>query len=875
MTRAGAAARARAREGLEPAKPGRTSWVHGSKLSFMENLRDDYTAAAELGKVQAGRFYDEVADKYLKKYGYNTAWNGDLEDGQDIASDVDEDEDVDLLDPEVSKARSKYFDELRTKIGAWFRDKYGGAVKAKKNNTSSFKTLFDKEELAPPRPQRPRVVNFYSSRYYDDRVKSRFEARWAALSRTPARPGKPLASVAVRTLVTKECWEAESGPFKAEVQEALEKEYQTALDAYEIAVSGEAPTTPEALQIAIDNAAYYLQPFVNAIQECFKMNVSLLMCGPVPKRGGAIEMHSIHAGTSKGMVPRVWPDHDRAGFEATRNSFRRFSEQCFTTEERQAISLNGIPEIPEQDAPAPEEGEASGDKTHAPESEGDDREREPDRNPDSEEENDEPYAPPRPLARDLATAFEPNLAAEVALMLPEDRERFERRVMIGSLTDSELRRENTMAKNRHVMGEHGFPGPQSDVSRSVAAAKRLAEAEAAGKGGGDEGGKRKRRKAPAPVGSPRRTRGSNAAQAANDDERTTGDEEPEDPPRGDEDEDEERVEAAPDPPLLPPHNDPVLLPLRDDEERVESPRDPPLPPPRDEPPPLPPREDLPPRDEEGRVEPLRDPFSGDEDMPPPPGEDEVDPHDRGELPPAPDDDHPLTERPRPKPAYKGAAGAGDCRSDAEVAESNRCAADDEGTWQPEMRNAVSGFARLQKWGGEDWIQCVQGLIELERAWGFPAKGLLSVPGEGEGRPKEVATFMRNARKWGTHMTLGNESVGPRQVEGSFAHLWWNWWGGLQPTARKKDEELGLTRPEDLGAEGWAEVMKTHGRNGMSLVVGCLLCVNATPSIMGNSELPEVVILPSSCEGLGQSQSNLDLGFDWEHLAFPAVSSGII
>jgi hypothetical protein len=80
---------------------------------------------------------------------------------------------------------------------------------------------------------------------------------------------------------------------------------------------------------ALDNAALYLQPFVSAVHERFGMNVVLLLCGPVPERGGAIEMHSLHAGTSQGMVPRIWPDFDRAGFEATQRSFRDFTEQCY------------------------------------------------------------------------------------------------------------------------------------------------------------------------------------------------------------------------------------------------------------------------------------------------------------------------------------------------------------------------------------------------------------------------------------------------------------------------------------------------------------------------------------------------------------------
>ncbi|KAJ7743670.1 hypothetical protein B0H14DRAFT_2637416 [Mycena olivaceomarginata] len=49
-----------------------------------------------------------------------TPWNGDLREGQDVVSDVNEDEDVDDLPAEEGEAHSKYFNELCTVIKeAW------------------------------------------------------------------------------------------------------------------------------------------------------------------------------------------------------------------------------------------------------------------------------------------------------------------------------------------------------------------------------------------------------------------------------------------------------------------------------------------------------------------------------------------------------------------------------------------------------------------------------------------------------------------------------------------------------------------------------------------------------------------------------------
>jgi poly(3-hydroxybutyrate) depolymerase len=122
----------------------------------------------------------------------------------------------------------------------WFHGRYGGSVE-KKQKKVSFRTIFDKPELDPPQPVKARTLHYYSHRFYEERVKPRFLARWAAVSRLP----NPPAVVTLRNKVTREAWEAESDEFKAEVLAAREADHQHALDAYSMAVSAEPPTTAE------------------------------------------------------------------------------------------------------------------------------------------------------------------------------------------------------------------------------------------------------------------------------------------------------------------------------------------------------------------------------------------------------------------------------------------------------------------------------------------------------------------------------------------------------------------------------------------------------------------------------------------------------
>jgi hypothetical protein len=89
------------------------------------------------------------------------------------------------------------------------------------------------------------MVNYYSSRCYAERIKPRFDARWAVAS----KQARPPAAITLRNAVIKEAWAAESEAFKAEMEAAMLNEHKAALAAYETAISGEVPKTPEEFQM--------------------------------------------------------------------------------------------------------------------------------------------------------------------------------------------------------------------------------------------------------------------------------------------------------------------------------------------------------------------------------------------------------------------------------------------------------------------------------------------------------------------------------------------------------------------------------------------------------------------------------------------------
>ncbi|KAF7373976.1 hypothetical protein MSAN_00610300 [Mycena sanguinolenta] len=332
-------------KGQPKARPGKLSWVHGTKLSFFARRKAEWLREADAGR--SGSFYTKMAKLYVKKYGYHLA------DDQDLAVDIEDPPDSaanevthEVLTPAEADFRKTYMKNLRTRIGAWYRTEYGRLLKS---DEAAFKELFTGIlDGAPPTPQRPRMVHFYSRKFYDDRVKPYVEERLEALTRRAELSGEDLPrKIDVISKVTAERWEAETAGFKAECQVAMEREYEAALKAWESSLADSPTQTPEERAAALGNIAHYLVPFVEAIEQRFGMCASVMLAGPIGIRGGRIGVQSVHAGKTRGLAPVNWPDFDWAGFQAAEKSMISFAKECFTEAECLARAVD--PKNIEQD----------------------------------------------------------------------------------------------------------------------------------------------------------------------------------------------------------------------------------------------------------------------------------------------------------------------------------------------------------------------------------------------------------------------------------------------------------------------------------------------------------------------------------------------
>ncbi|KAF8210234.1 hypothetical protein K438DRAFT_1959508 [Mycena galopus ATCC 62051] len=870
MPRAGTAARRCERAGLPPVKPGKVGWVHGSKLPFFQAHKDKFLAAAETGGTAA--FYKLVVQLYLGKYGYNVPWTSDLKKGQDVADDVDPDEDIDVLLPEMAAGRAAYFILLRKKIAVWYNAQYGSAQQKKPKQTKTFKQLFDKHELEPPKPVKARTIYFYSRHFYEECIKPRVDRRWAAMSRQQQKPGKAPAWITVRNMVTAEAWEAEPAAFRAEVMEAVEKEHDVAREAYNIAMARDVPSSAEEYTVALENSVYYLQPFIDAAHT-------------------QIELRSLHAGFLNDLAPRVWSDYDRAGFAAAERSFVAFTQNCFTEEQ---CRLRAVGRQPGTAATDTDDTEDDMEPLSAMASSASSLSPSPPGSPHSMS------GPPRPAivpvsATSVSEEPVPTIVPVSATSASEEpvpttvpasmTSTSEEPVMSGPLTSTIIPTSETSASVSEVPVLSGpltsTIVPASETSASVSEVPVLS----------------------GPLMSttvPASETSASASEVPVLSRPLTSAE-----------------NAAPLPPNLHLPEDlshPLTLPngtgwdnsgdhgfrlgefgltnfglggfgLSNDMGLGD---------------------DMGLDDDMGLAD-ISNNYQGpvvgqalSVEIAAMSGGEDVETWARKIA----DEEAALAQTARmgsaavqgggdvvakvpvvtrlvPKPAWRGAGGvpaantaaAGedlvvnkliiteeaemvvnmdemekvvekvaeeDGRAEA-VVEEEKDEGESEGkgeadwkqevggvwdkgvqdAWPEELKMVFKALERAKEWGKEAWEFCVTGLIELEEAWNFPEKGLLTVPQGGKDiRPEEVPLFMRMRRKWENEVAL-TSVPGPVTLKGSFAERWWTWWEHAQPEAcRLPSGKLMSSRLVET--KEFTDVSKMAGRNGMLLYVGALL-----------------------------------------------------
>ncbi|KAI0054744.1 hypothetical protein BV25DRAFT_1778540, partial [Artomyces pyxidatus] len=111
--------------------------------------------------------------------------------------------------------------------------------------------------------------------------------------------------------------------------------------------------------------------------------------------------------------------------------------------------------------------------------------------------------------------------------------------------------------------------------------------------------------------------------------------------------------------------------------------------------------------------------------------------------------------------------------------------------------------------GQDWEECIDAYIRVERALEFPTGGSkLSA----KDRPEFVHDWIKYARPWTGDFWAGTPNLN------TFPNQWWAWWANLQPPTRARDAAGVLSR--NTTELDW-DLLRRGGKNGVLSVMVAL------------------------------------------------------
>ncbi|KAJ7075441.1 hypothetical protein B0H15DRAFT_806226 [Mycena belliarum] len=282
-------------------KPGKASWVSGTKLAFFERYKERWQSMGD----HPGRFYSEMAKRFLLKYGWDSSYG---ERGFDLDEDTEDPTDEELeafVSPEDEvEERMEYYYNLRTKIGQWLP-------------VSSQETAFQSVSGGEP-PSWPGAALILKT-YYDKRVKDAFTKEFERLTKDweAGELDSEPKEIATRNRMTRECYAAESDAFRERIEAKVEKIHKEAMaewdESQDVLEGGGDARTPEEYHELLTTAAATIDPLAAGLAARYGMVCSIFIAGPVPGKGGMIEVMSSNAGTTLGKSPKRWPEFDGPG----------------------------------------------------------------------------------------------------------------------------------------------------------------------------------------------------------------------------------------------------------------------------------------------------------------------------------------------------------------------------------------------------------------------------------------------------------------------------------------------------------------------------------------------------------------------------------
>ncbi|KAG6914289.1 hypothetical protein DXG01_001268 [Tephrocybe rancida] len=297
---------------------GHKTWVKGSKLEFFISRKDEFLAAQDAGT--AGEFYWKMVWLVVLQYRWDLAWNKDGSMLADVPDSAMGQFDMSHADPETKEERKQIVKNLKSRVGQWFRHHF---KRVETRQLDLVEEIVNAMQESAEKPRKQSAMSLYSNRYYDERIKDKFNEEWAKIKGTvPTSMQLSMCSAFIQ-----ETYEKESQEFHDTWEKETEATYKKKMEDYTEGTL-EVPTTAAEFKLALDSSPRFLIPVTNALAKHLGAYVTIMICAP--DTVGDIEVKSMHSVSDFGCSEKIWAEWDTPGYIAAERSLMKFGarEEC-------------------------------------------------------------------------------------------------------------------------------------------------------------------------------------------------------------------------------------------------------------------------------------------------------------------------------------------------------------------------------------------------------------------------------------------------------------------------------------------------------------------------------------------------------------------
>ncbi|KAJ8518862.1 hypothetical protein ONZ45_g4096 [Pleurotus djamor] len=319
-------------------KPLTRNWAKGARLEFLVDNLDSYIESASRDRNASRTTLNRIVNDYFAKFSWRLPLTVDPPPPSTSSAQRQSSPPPEILTKAESDRKGIVIKKMRNAIANWLNyraNKISNPYKHLKNldNSDPYAILLSRlTGIGLKNPNRIKGWQELQKTAWES-YKVEFDAKVEAENIKKTH----IATARNRFIQKKfqELTESDQAMWEQRATERHAKEVNAKMEQMNRLDS----FTPHERQDAIRRLGDFFIPILEGASTVLKMHVSVLIGGPEPANGGALNVLSIHSGVNRAAIPMTWGEANPDAFDEVTNNFLSYLETCYTAEEKAQAAL--------------------------------------------------------------------------------------------------------------------------------------------------------------------------------------------------------------------------------------------------------------------------------------------------------------------------------------------------------------------------------------------------------------------------------------------------------------------------------------------------------------------------------------------------------